>query len=441
MRLAICFFLGAAALQGCSGEADGLAGDDGNLLQEIVEALPDAAPGEDAMDGDGGDGWESLPDISPGDDDGAGDGIDADEGEEGGPDWPRPPGVGLMHTAQQLQFMADHADLEPWHGALQQLMYDAESSLLEVPTPMEDFNVPFYYAHEEEHMAAKNNLSGDAYAAYALALGYQLAGSDEGRIRYAGKAIELLDAWAFTNRQVSGPDGDLVMMYRGVMLLYAADLLWRFEGWTDEGRAAFLTWVRGVFIPSAEREKVRPNNRGDWGTLGATAAAAILEDPAGVRTEIERIKVRIDETIDAVGELPEENLRTNSGMWYTYFALTSMTAAVWIARNMTGENLFEYVSPSGRSIRLALSRSFYYCLYPEAWPYLLPDGLAGIIQQALYPCDDEVEIPTPQAWPGNLFEIMSSVYREEAWEDWIEPCRPIKGWHAWIYPTLMRSAD
>jgi hypothetical protein len=438
-RGAIFFVLGVAVLQGCGGEAAGPVENDPDTTQESVEGLPDPVPGEEAMDGGGENEGEIPPDITPEDDDGAE--IDADESEDGGPDWPRPPGVGLMHTAQQLQFMADHAGLEPWHGAWQQLMYDAENALLEVPSPMENFDVPFYYANEEEHEAAKSSLSGDAYAAYALALGYQLAESDDRRIPYAEKAIELLDAWAFTNRQVSGPDGDLVMMYRGVMLLYAADLVWRFEGWTDEGRLGFLAWVRGVFLPSADVVKVKPNNPGDWGTLGAIAAAAILEDPAMVRAEIERIKGRIEDTIDAVGELPEENLRTNSGMWYTYFALTSMTAAAWIARNTTGEDLFEYTSPGGRSIRLALSRSFYYCLYPEAWPYELPDGLAGIIQQALYPCDDEVEIPTPQAWPGNLFEIMSSIYGEDAWESWIEPYRPIKGWHAWIYPTLMRSAD
>jgi len=412
-------------------EAAGTDAGDASAPAEISESAVDVAP-EGAP-------WDDVP--GPEHDAGADAGeTEAVEDETEAPVTPHPPPrVGLMHTEAQLRFTAAHLDQEPWQSAFEQLLGDARTALGEVPSPLADFHVPAYYQDEEGHEAAKQNLAGDAYAAYALALAGQLTGNEDDRRTYAEKSIELLDAWAFTNVEVSGADGDLVMMYKGVMLLYAADLLWNHDAWPRDHRERFSGWVQAVFARSAEEIKDDDNNHGDWGTLGAMAAAALLENRGAVQVEIDRIKARIDGNIDAFGELPEENLRTNSGMWYTYFALASMTAAVQIALNTTGENLYDYVSPRGRSIRLALDRHFYYCLYPDRWPYEPPGGLAGILYRLLYPCADEVEIPTPGSWPGNLFEIMSHVYGEAGWESWVEGYRPVKGWQAWIYPTLMRG--
>jgi hypothetical protein len=343
-----------------------------------------------------------------------------------------------MHTTAQLDFMRLHRDESPWREALGQLVNDAELALGRTPDPAEVLDVPGGYADPEAHTAAKERLRQDAFAAYALGLGYQLADTAAKRREYASAAAGFLDAWAGVNREVTGDDGDLVLIYAGVTLLYAADLVMNFDGWPADRRSAFTLWSSTVFWQSSDDIKDRANNWGAWGTLGALASAALVENAAAVAEETERIRRRIADSISENGELPEENNRTNSGMWYTYFALTSLTAAVQIARNVSGVDLFSYVAPNGRSLRLALDRDFHYALHPEEWPYPLPPGLEGALWRLLYPCADEVELPTVTGWPGPLFEIMSDVYGVPEWREWVLSARPLKGYHAWIYVTLSR---
>jgi len=353
---------------------------------------------------------------------------------------PRAPGVGLMHTVAQLDFLRAHRELEPWRAATLQLLQDADAALMRTPEPRADFNVPSYYGDPQAAQAAKECLRQDARAAYALALGYQLADTAAKRHQYAVKAIEFLEAWAMVNTSISGADGDLVAMYTGVPLLYAADLLIRAEEWAPAGRSAFTAWVSTVFRPSADDIKQRSNNWGAWGTLGAMASAALVGDASAVAAEVARIQVRIKDSIAVNGELPEENLRTNSGIWYTYFALTSMTAAAQIARNVSGVDLFGYTAPNGRTLRMAFDRHFIYAVHPEQWPYPLPTGIEGELWRQLYPCADELEMPTVTGWPGTLFEIMSDTYQVPAWRDWVVASRPLQGYHAWIYVTLARQS-
>lgn len=426
----------AATGIGCGG-----GGDDGDARDGGTDGGLDGTADLDAADGTevGPDGAADEAAAEPGVDAPVESGDAGDEDGDGG-DGPPPPGVGFWHTAEHLRFMREHAGEEPWREALDAVLAEATGSLSRVPAAIADFDVPPYYSDPEGHDAAKAALSDDGYAAYALALGFQLGPEPAVREAFAAKAAEILDAWATVNRSVSGGDGDLVMVYKGVHLLYAADLLAGWPGWAPDGPARFRAWVAAVFRASAERKREAVNNHGAWGTFGAIAAAALLGDAPGVAAEIERAKERIRDSIDEIGELPEENKRTNSGMWYTYFALAPLAGTAWVARNVTGEDLFGWAAPNGRTLFLALERLFYWCLHPEEWPYPLPEGLAGDLWRLMYPCADEVELPTVESWPGNLFEIMSAEYDVDAWAEWVSGHRPQRGWHVWIYPTLMRDA-
>src|SRR5262249_20595963 len=140
--------------------------------------------------------------------------------------------------------------------------------------------------------------------------------------------------------------------------------------------------------------------------------------------ETARLQSRIDTSIAPEGYLPEEIVRGDHGIWYTYFALAPLTAGCQIAGNARGVDLFSY----GR-LRLALDYLFYYSLYPEQWPHY------GGSQNPP---------PTPDNWPGNLFEAMSRIYRSPDYESWIADTRPhvVKGHHyAWTVPTLMRPSS
>ncbi|MGQ9631263.1 MAG: alginate lyase family protein [bacterium] len=345
---------------------------------------------------------------------------------------------GGMHTIAQIQTVRENREREPWKSAYDQLIREANGWLARSPSAVEVLDIPAYYRNPERHMSAKRKLSDDASAAYALALAYQLDSSDE-KVRYAEKAVEFLGAWAMTNKRVSGPDGHLVMCYAGIPLIFAAELISDYDGWGIEDREVFKKWVKRVLRGSANKIKTRPNNHGDWGVFASIAAAHLLDDRSGVLADIELVKRRISKSISQSGELPQENKRTNSGMWYTYFALAPMTGAAAIALNATGIDLFEYTAPNGRTIKQALDKFFSYCLDPYTWPYKKPGGLLGKIYDVFYPSADELEIPTPYDWPGNLYEAMSAIYGEGKWEEWVKAHRPIRGVRGWIYPTLMRA--
>lgn len=344
----------------------------------------------------------------------------------------------LMHTASQISIVKQQLNNGFTNAAYVRLQTQANSALNLIPNVPTDYNVPGYYQDKEGHRAAKKPLDETGDAAYSLALLYHFTGD----FKYATKAAELVTTWGTKNKSISGTDGRLTMMYLGIHLLLAADLIMDYQGWSVTDKQTFLAWLSNVFVPatqsirSADATKDhRFTNWGAWSYLGAVSAASLLNNKQMLAQETENIKLYISNAIASNGELPEENKRKKSGMWYTYFALAPITAAIYVIKNNGGEDLFKYQSPNGRSVKLALDKLFTYCLNPNSWPYMS----GGFIDDLLNPSSSELEVPKPNDWPGNLYEAMSKIYGEGSWENWIQSARPITGDSAWIYPTLVRS--
>lgn len=315
----------------------------------------------------------------------------------------------------------------PWTSAYAALLEQVEEHLEKELEAVADFNVPGFYSDAEGHRNALATLARDAWAAYACAAAYQLT-PGAARLPYADKAIEVLDAWATVNKQVSGYDGSLVMAYAGVGLVFAAQLMRDYDGWEDEGRARFSQWLTTVFLPTCRGIVDRSNNWGDWAVLGSIAANAFLADMAAVDADIAHIRKKIGDAIDADGSMPQETRREKRGIWYSYFALAPLTAACQVAANARGVDLFRYQAADGASIEKALDYLFHYCKHPEDWPHYTEADLAH---------------PMPTRWPGNLFEAMSGIFDEKGYDAWVEEARPIMlyGHHyAWAMPTLLRPA-
>jgi hypothetical protein len=331
------------------------------------------------------------------------------------------PHPGGLVSGQHLAAMKSSVASGALHQAHGQLMALAKTALHEEPSAVKDFNVLPYYIFPTAHTAEKKRISDDALAAYTLALAYQLDTGSE-RSQYADKARQLMQAWATTNQTVNGLfDGDLVMCYAGVPMIHAAELLSDYGGWTSAERTKLKGWVASVFRTSANRIKGRENNWGDWGIFASIAAAYLLDDTAGVQADIARIQQKIASSIASDGHLPAETARGENGIWYTYFALTSKTAAAAVARNAEGVDLFNYASGDGRSFKLALTWYFPYCQNPSAWPF-----------------GEQKELPVAGDWPMNLYEVMSGVYEIPAWASWVDSSRPIMGSRGWIFATLLR---
>jgi hypothetical protein len=345
------------------------------------------------------------------------------------------PHPGGLVDGAHLAALRARTDEPAIKAARDQLLSAAMLALQEPPSAVATFNVPAYYLAAAAHTAEKKKLSDDALAAYTCALAYQLEPAST-RVPYAEKARQLLQAWATTNKKVAGFDGDLVMCYAGTPLVFAAELLSDYAGWSAAERTSFRSWAGNVFRGSANEIKQKSNNWGDWGTLGAIATAHLLDESASLKAEIERLRGKIGSAIASDGHLPAETARGKNGMWYTFFALAPMTAAATIARHAEGQDLLAYVSANGRSLEQALlayvsanGRSleqaldffFPYCQQPGAWPW-----------------GEQDDLPTVGDWPGNLFEVMSAVYARPAWESWVSAARPVRGSRGWIFASLLR---
>ncbi|MFP4356243.1 MAG: alginate lyase family protein [Phycisphaerae bacterium] len=339
-----------------------------------------------------------------------------------------PPGGGMHSPAQLARTRQAIAGgmwpiLEAWQG----LQAEVDTSLDREPQAVTDFNVPGAYIDHPGHQRALAALAGDARTAYSCGIAWQLETDEDRRLRHARKAVEVLTAWAETNKQASGHDGDLCMAYAGTGLLFAAELLDSCEVWARAERDAFDLWVQSVFLASCERIVHRENNWGDWGILGCIAGHRLLGDESAVDGYIQRLRGRIDHGIHPDGTMPLEIQRGPTGIWYTYFALAPLTAACQIAFNARAVDLFSYVPPAGGGIEAALDYLLAYCNRPADWPH--------------YDGDDLVNAPTPETWYGTLFEAMAGVYNKPAYADWVSPARPAmtRGHHyAWAVPTLLR---
>ncbi|THF73443.1 alginate lyase family protein [Cohnella fermenti] len=311
----------------------------------------------------------------------------------------------------------------------EQLIQDAEAGMTTDCHAVPVWRIPGFYDDREGHWAAKLLMEADAQAAYATALAYRLTGER----RYATKAAELLDGWASVNRAFAENDGPLVSAYLGTGLLRAALLLKPFDGWTAARRAAWARWLTDVCLPAWDGIPGR-NNWWNWSLLAQLTAYAYLEDMDAFRSEVEQLKAFLDASLDEEGFLPEETVRGANGMWYHYFALAPSAAAAGLIRDVTGEDLYRWQSPRGRSLKRALDRLFHYVDgRADEWPFAP---------------EQNVPAPAPDTWPAELYEAMAGIYADADYERFAAPHRPVVGHrnpasgyylsYAWVYPTLLK---
>lgn len=333
-----------------------------------------------------------------------------------------------MHSREQIEFVKTQLRnrSDRYVKAYEQLTMKADAALQAPGHALADFAVPGYYVIPDLHRKNSLALQEDSFNAYACALAYTL-GDDK---KYADKAIALLNEWASVNKSYSEHDGVLVMSYSGTGLVIAAGLLADYKGWSAVDRAQFSDWVSNVYKKACDEIRIRKNNWADWGRLGSILSANYLNDAAEVAENIRLIKSDLFTKIADDGSMPEETRRGANGIWYTYFSLSPITAACWVAYQRTGENIFA-LEQDGRSIKKALDYLLYYNQHPGEWPWFENPNQGK--PQGVFPTSGVF-------WPGNLLEAMGGIYNDQEYLKYVEPHRPIcYGAHhySWVFPTLM----
>jgi hypothetical protein len=259
--------------------------------------------------------------------------------------------------------------VEPTLTAWQELEAAADEALDREPHAPAEWFVPLYYEDGEGHVKAKQGLQDDANAAYSLALAYRI--TDD--IRYARAAVRLINAWGTEVKSLkSGEDSGLSFSYHFPALIFAASLLESAECWPVNEQAVFKRFVREKALPI--NTMARDNNWGNWGLVLVLACAAYTDDQALFDAGATRWKEFIESQIADDGHLIHEVNRAGNkrkgdyGIWYSNFSLFPQTIAAEILR-VNGVDLYDYESPSGRSLRQAYEWLAPWIRQPKRFPY------------------------------------------------------------------------
>jgi lysophospholipase L1-like esterase len=325
-----------------------------------------------------------------------------------------------MHPLSQISYVKKKIaeQQEPYYSAYKQLIHYSDSIQQSPYHALADFAIPGFYDKPQEHRKNSLALQQDAFGAYCSALAYQLSGIE----KYGEKACYFLNSWASVNKGYAEHDGVLIMTYSGSGLLMAAELMADSPLWTDTQKENFKKWVSNVYQKATNEIRVHKNNWADWGRFGSLLASSFLGEKQEIERDINLIKSDLFVKIANDGHMPEEVVRGNNGLWYTYFSLAPMTAACWLIYNLTGENLFVY-EHNGTSIKKAVDYLLYYQQHPQEWTW-----------------DKNPNIGTHNTWPDNLLEAMAGIYNDASYIQYISSSRPhIYPIHhfAWSFPTLM----
>ena len=262
------------------------------------------------------------------------------------------------------------AKTEPTYAAYVKAKQQIDDTLDVAPVPPAKWFVPGYYNDPEGHHNAKAGLRDDANRAYGAALMYRLTGE----AKYARAAVRRIDAWTGVKDFDTVADSKLSFSYHYPAMILAADLIRGDEAvWPAENQRAFEAFLRDKALPMNCMD--RQNNWGNWGCVLVMAVASYLNDDALIATAGERWKSFIEDQINDRGELHHETGRNDGtgghGIWYSHFSLMPQAIAAEIARQR-GVDLYDYVSPSGRSMKQAFDTLVPWTADRKTFPHFKP---------------------------------------------------------------------
>lgn len=259
------------------------------------------------------------------------------------------------------------AKQQPQYDTYLLLLEEAEKQMHFKPNPPKKMKIMGGYESGSNLSKMREILWNHAYAAYTCALAYDLSGREE----YAEKAKYVLMTWANKGTVFTGADRGLQLGSFFNPMLYAADLLNNYQGWSENEKQKFESWWRNEVLIRGEVlrvMRVKDNNWKDAGLLGVITAAVVFHDrellKEAVMQQISYFYPRKDSSVripgkswkfekDENGEyLPREVVRNDgrSGLTYSAYALTTMVQHFEIAR-YCGFNHWNKVSSNGASLQ------------------------------------------------------------------------------------------
>ena len=179
---------------------------------------------------------------------------------------------GVLHTAADLQRVKKMIarGAQPWKSGFDKLREHSQSQATwRVRGP---FATVRRDPRGSQHIA---ELEADSNAAYQNALMWCLTGQEA----HARKAVQILDSWAGTLREISGHDKELAASLCGFKLVNAAELMRHTDpGWPAQDIRQFEQFLRAVLYPVVKDFATFANGNWDTGCLKTMMAMGVFLD-------------------------------------------------------------------------------------------------------------------------------------------------------------------
>ncbi|HYF33184.1 MAG TPA: alginate lyase family protein [Chitinophagaceae bacterium] len=218
-------------------------------------------------------------------------------------------------------------------------------------------------------------------AVHTLALAYYFSGND----KYASHAAKLLRVWFLDTATKMNPNLNFAQAIKGVntgrgaglidsrhfiKVVDAIGLLCNSASWRPQDTkgmqqwfAEFLHWMQTS--PNGRDEMDAPNNHGGWYDAQRLSFALFIDSMELAKKIVMNAADRLDKQMDETGKFPHEMQRTIS-LHYSVFAMNAFCTIAAMAEKANIE-MWDYVSPSGKSIRKGFEQLLPYLLREKQW--------------------------------------------------------------------------
>lgn len=164
---------------------------------------------------------------------------------------------GMLNNRAELEFIKKKiaSGSEPWKTNWELLKANEHAKLDWTPKPLADV---IRGSYNKPNIGA-SDLGNDAQAAYIHSLEWFLSGD----IKHAEKAIEIINAWSYTLKSITGSDMKLLAGITGYKFCNAAEIIkYTCNKWKKGDQEQFIKMMMGIYYPLIK--KYNPKSNGNW---------------------------------------------------------------------------------------------------------------------------------------------------------------------------------
>jgi hypothetical protein len=194
---------------------------------------------------------------------------------------------GVLNSKKQLDFIAEKIKLgeQPWKGAYDALKQSKYASLTYAYKAFDNVECGSY---NKPNIGCNNHVE-DGMAVYCYALVYYF----DKDVRYAQRAVEIINAWSSTYQKNTNTNSNLVVSWATPWFVNGAEILkYVYPQWKKEDETQFIVML-DKFLPYALNEFSAGNNWIQSAIEAHFAIAVFKDDKALFDKAVERWKTRV----------------------------------------------------------------------------------------------------------------------------------------------------